>query len=64
MMKLYSELAPVYDEMYRSIFDYEMEARFYDGLLAKYGRRSVLEIGCGGGHLVNTYPLLNTPNTG
>jgi SAM-dependent methyltransferase len=51
MMKLYSELAPVYDEMYRSIFDYEMEARFYDGLLAKYGRRSVLEIGCGGGHL-------------
>lgn len=50
-MKLYSELAPVYDEMYRSIFNYERESNFYDGLLAKHGCRSVLEIGCGGGHL-------------
>jgi len=56
MMKLYAELAPVYDEMYRSIFDYEKEFRLYDELLSKHGCRSVLEIGCGGGHLSS--PLL------
>jgi SAM-dependent methyltransferase len=55
-MKLYTVLAPVYDEMYRSIFDYEKEFRVYDELLAKHGCRSVLEIGCGGGHLSS--PLL------
>jgi len=56
MMKLYAVLAPVYDEMYRSIFDYEKEFRLYDGLLSRHGSRSVLEIGCGGGHLSS--PLL------
>ena len=55
-MKLYTVLAPVYDEMYRSIFDYEGEFRLYDELLAEHGCRSVLEIGCGGGHLSS--PLL------
>ncbi|MDQ1350077.1 MAG: hypothetical protein QG657_378, partial [Acidobacteriota bacterium] len=33
------------------IFDYEKEFQFYDGLLSKYGRRSILEIGCGTGNL-------------
>lgn len=51
MTKLYSELAQVYHEMYISIFDYEKEFNFYDGLLRKYGRRSILEIGCGTGNL-------------
>jgi len=51
MTKLYSELAQVYHEMYRSIFDYEREFHFYDGLLRKYARRSILEIGCGSGNL-------------
>ncbi|MGA2532446.1 MAG: class I SAM-dependent methyltransferase [Candidatus Aminicenantales bacterium] len=55
-MKLYTVLAAVYDEMYQSIFDYEKEFRLYDELLAKHGCRSVLEIGCGGGHLSS--PLL------
>ncbi|MCP5107775.1 MAG: class I SAM-dependent methyltransferase [bacterium] len=49
--KLYSELARVYHEMYLSIFDYEKEFLFYDELLKKYNRRSVLEIGCGSGNL-------------
>ncbi|MDQ1352107.1 MAG: hypothetical protein QG657_2413, partial [Acidobacteriota bacterium] len=51
MTKLYSELAHVYHEMYQAIFDYEKEFQFYDGLLSKYGRRSILEIGCGTGNL-------------
>jgi SAM-dependent methyltransferase len=54
-MKLYSELAPVYDEMYRSIFDYEQEFHFYDTLLSKHGCGSVLEIGCGGGPLISRF---------
>lgn len=49
--KLYSQLARVYHEMYLSIFDYQEEFRFYDGLLKKHGGRSVLEIGCGSGNL-------------
>jgi SAM-dependent methyltransferase len=53
--KLYSELAPVYDEMYQSIFDYEKEFRFYDELLRRQGCRSVLEIGCGSGHLSSPF---------
>jgi len=51
MTILYSELADVYHEMYRSIFDYEKEFRLYDELLKKYDRNSVLEIGCGSGNL-------------
>jgi SAM-dependent methyltransferase len=51
MTKLYAELARVYHEMYQSIFDYGKEFRIYDGLLRKYGCRSVLEIGCGSGEL-------------
>ncbi len=51
MTKLYSELAQVYHEMYKSIFDYEKEFNFYHGLLRKYDRRSILEIGCGTGNL-------------
>lgn len=51
MTKLYSELAQVYHEMYKSIFDYEKEFDFYDGLLRKYNRRITLEIGCGTGNL-------------
>jgi SAM-dependent methyltransferase len=54
-MKLYSELAPVYDEMYRSIFDYEKEFNFYDRLLSRHGCGSVLEIGCGGGPLISRF---------
>lgn len=49
--KLYSELARVYHEMYQSIFDYREEFRFYDRLLKKYNKSSVLEIGCGSGNL-------------
>lgn len=51
MTILYSELADVYHEMYRSIFDYKKEFRLYDELLKKYDRNSVLEIGCGSGNL-------------
>lgn len=51
MTKLYSELAQVYHAMYQSIFDYEKEFQWYDGLLRKYSRQSILEIGCGTGNL-------------
>lgn len=51
MTKLYSELAQVYHEMYKSIFDYEQEFLFYEGFLKKYKSRDILEIGCGTGNL-------------
>ncbi|HLP49057.1 MAG TPA: class I SAM-dependent methyltransferase, partial [Candidatus Kapabacteria bacterium] len=51
MTKLYSELAHVYHEMYKHIFNYEKEFLYYDGLLRKYQCRDVLEIGCGTGNL-------------
>lgn len=49
--KLYSQLARIYHEMYQTIFDYREEFRFYDGLMKKYNKSSVLEIGCGSGNL-------------
>jgi SAM-dependent methyltransferase len=51
MTKLYSELAHVYHAMYKSIFDYQKEFDFYNSLLKKYQRQSILEIGCGTGNL-------------
>ncbi len=55
-LKLYTELAHIYDAIYRKIFDYEKQAEFIDkilkGLKKKKGK-NILEIGCGTGHLAN-----------
>jgi SAM-dependent methyltransferase len=41
--------------MYQSIFNYEKEFRFYKRLLTRYGSRSVLELGCGSGHMSSPF---------
>ena len=51
MTKLYSDFATLYHQIYPSFIDYEEQYRFYTGLLKKYGCQSVLEMGCGTGHL-------------
>ncbi|OIN55896.1 class I SAM-dependent methyltransferase [Arsenicibacter rosenii] len=50
---LYTTLAAVYDAMYRTFIDYDEEFIFYNGLLQQHHCRSVLEIGCGSGHLAS-----------
>jgi SAM-dependent methyltransferase len=51
MEKLYTELADVYEAMYRTLMDYDAEFACYGALLKKYGVSTVLEIGCGAGNL-------------
>lgn len=50
-LKLYSELAEIYDQLYLNIFDYEQDAEFVDLILKKYQIKEFLELGCGSGHL-------------
>ena len=55
MTRLYSDLAYLYDAMYQTFIDYEAEFTLYDGLVRPFGARSVLEIGCGSGHLAQRF---------
>ena len=50
-MKLYSKLAEVYEAMYDTFIDYEEEYHFYNNILSKYHKKSLLEIGSGTGRL-------------
>lgn len=50
-LKLYSDLAEIYDQLYRKTFNYEQDAEFVDSILRKYQIKEFLEIGCGSGHL-------------
>jgi len=50
-MKLYSALAEVYEAMYGTFIDYEEEYNFYAGILSKYNKLNLLEIGSGTGKL-------------
>ncbi|MHC4778876.1 MAG: class I SAM-dependent methyltransferase [Planctomycetota bacterium] len=50
-MKLYTELARVYHEMYQTIYDYEKEFAFHGRMLEEFGCRKILELGCGSGNL-------------
>lgn len=51
MEKLYTELAEVYEAMYRTFMDYDGEYACYAPLLRQYGAQKILEIGCGAGNL-------------
>lgn len=51
MNNLYDDLAEVYEAMYRTFINYEAEFTFYAQLLASQAGGSVVEIGCGTGHL-------------
>ena len=55
MPKLYTQLASVYDEIYQTLFDYDKEYAVYQGFLSKYKAQSILEIGCGTGHLAKRF---------
>lgn len=55
MTKLYSELAYLYDTMYQTFIDYDKEFDLYAHILTQYGTKSVLEIGCGSGHLAKRF---------
>ncbi len=50
-LKLYSELAEIYDQLYLNIFNYEQDAQFVDSIFKKYQINELLELGCGSGHL-------------
>jgi len=52
-LKLYSDLAEIYDQLYLVTFNYEQDAEFVDSILKKYQIKEFLEIGCGSGHLAN-----------
>ncbi|MHC4598618.1 MAG: class I SAM-dependent DNA methyltransferase [Planctomycetota bacterium] len=54
-MKLYTELARVYHEMYQTLFDYEKEFAFLEDLLREFGCGEVLEVGCGTGNLASRF---------
>lgn len=55
MTKLYTELAYLYDAMYQTFIDYDKEFTLYAGLMQPFGSQSVLEIGCGSGHLAQRF---------
>ena len=55
MTKLYSDLAYLYDAMYQTFIDYDKEFDLYANVLTQYGAKSVLEIGCGSGHLAKRF---------
>lgn len=55
MTKLYTDLAHLYDAMYQTFIDYDKEFTLYTDLLQQYGAGSVLEIGCGSGHLAKRF---------
>lgn len=55
MTKLYSDLAYLYDALYQTFIDYEAEFRLYENQFKPYGAKSVLEIGCGSGHLAQQF---------
>jgi len=52
-LKLYTELAEIYDQLYYTLFDYEKDADFIEKILGKYNIREILELGCGTGHLTS-----------
>ncbi len=51
MTRLYSDLAYLYDALYQTFIDYDAEFALYQSCFGPYGAKSVLEIGCGSGHL-------------
>lgn len=50
-LKLYSELADIYDQLYLHLFNYKQDAEFAARIFNKYNVRDLLELGCGTGHL-------------
>lgn len=64
MPTLYTKLAEIYHEMYRSIFNYDKEFRTVHGILKTYSAKRVLEIGCGAGNLTSRFAAAGYNYTG
>ena len=62
MSTLYSDLADVYEAMYQTFIDYEDEFRTYAGMIGN--AKSVLELGCGSGHLAGRFEQAGFHYTG
>ena len=63
-LKLYSDLAEIYDQLYLNIFNYEQDAEFVDSILKKYHINEFLELGCGSGHLAQLLVKMGYKMTG
>ncbi len=50
-LKLYTDLAEIYNQLYESLFDYKRDADFLDGILKSYNIKELVDLGCGSGHL-------------
>jgi len=55
IIKIYSEYARAYHEMYQSIFDYDEEFRIFDKYLSKIKAKKILELGCGSGNMAKLF---------
>lgn len=64
MSNLYAGLAEVYEAMYQTFIDYGEEFDFYSRLLQEAPGRSMLEIGCGSGHLAPRFEQAGFEYTG
>ena len=63
-LKLYSELAEIYDQLYLSIFNYKEDAEFVNSILKRYRITEFLELGCGSGHLAQLLIKMGYKMTG
>jgi ubiquinone/menaquinone biosynthesis C-methylase UbiE len=64
IMRIYTDYAKVYHEMYQSIFDYDAEFELYHKHLSKLKCKKILEIGCGSGNLAKRFLEKNYDYTG
>ena len=55
MTKLYSDLAYLFDALYQTFIDYDAEFTLYNTLIQTQQAGSILEIGCGSGHLASRF---------
>ncbi|RYF73457.1 MAG: class I SAM-dependent methyltransferase [Cytophagaceae bacterium] len=64
MTKLYSDLAYLYDALYQTFIDYDAEFKLYQNCFQSSETKSVLEIGCGSGHLAQRFTTAGYEYTG
>ena len=64
MANLYKDLAVIYDAVYQSFINYEEEYDYYKKIIDRYGKKNVLEIGSGTGHLAKRFVKNKFPYQG
>jgi SAM-dependent methyltransferase len=55
MSSLYHSLSEIYEGMYQTFINYDDEFRFYSKILSSHQCESLVEIGCGTGHLAQRF---------